>query len=198
MVFLSGQRWISQRSTLLHLPSATMTRQRFSAVLRGYRGQAARDKFIQHLQGLGTQGDRIGTKGNRPPQIKLYVLPFGLPLGTTLLVQASALVPSWDLFKGGSEVSSRVKTTPGTDTSIKLNRYYPPRVIRRQQSSATGTAATSKLTGLKYLKYNTETASIPFGKKTGDTSVVEVFQEIVNQNKGSSTNLTYSLLEEEV
>lgn len=175
-----------------------MPRARFSAVLRGYRGQAARDKFIQHIQGLSTQGDNIGTKGNRPPSIKLYLLPFGLPLGTTLLVQASALSPSWDLFKNGSEVSSRVKTTPGTDTSIKLSRYAPPRVIRRQQSSTTGTAKTSKLTGLKYLHYNTESASIPFGKKTGDVGVVEVFQDIVTQNKGSSTNITYSLVEERV
>lgn len=175
-----------------------MPRQRFSAVLRGYRGQAARDKFIQHLQGLSSQGDNIGTKGNRPPQIKLYILPFGLPLGTTLLVQVSALVPSWDLFKSGSEVSSRVKATLGTDTSIKLSRYVAPRAVRRQQSSSTGTAATSKLTGLKYLKYNTDTNSIPFGKKTGDLGVVNAFQDIVNQNKGSSTNLTYSLIDEEV
>lgn len=175
-----------------------MPRQRFSAILRGFRGQAARDKYLQHLQGLSTQGENIGTRGNRPPQIKLYLLPFGLPLGSALLVEASALVPSWDLFKNGSEVASRVKSTTGTDTSIRLGRYYPPRVIRRQQQSTTGTAATSKLTGLKYLKYNTETNSIPFGKKTGDLGVIDAFQDIVEQNKGSSTNLTYSLLEEQV
>lgn len=174
-----------------------MPRQRFSAVLRGYRGQAARDKFIQHIQGLSTQGDNIGTKGNRPPQIALYITPFGLPLGATTVVHVSALQPSWDLFKGGSEVSSRVETVvSGSDVSIKLSRYSAARVVRRQTTGSTGTAKTSKLTGLKYLHYNTETSSIPFGKKTGDLGAFAVFQEISTQNEGSSTNLKYSFIDE--
>ncbi|PSB16051.1 hypothetical protein C7B65_22770 [Phormidesmis priestleyi ULC007] len=176
-----------------------MPRQRFSAVLRGYRGQAARDKFIQHLQGLGTQGDNIGTKGNRPPSIDLYIEPFALPLGTNTLVKVSALRPSWDLLKGGSEVSSRVKTVlSGSEVSIKLSRYSAARVVRRQTTGTTGTAKTSKLTGLKYLHYNTETASVPFGKKTGDLGAFAVFQEISTQNEGSSTNLKYTFIDENV
>lgn len=175
-----------------------MPQPRFYQVLRGARGEAAKAKFLDHLRGLG-QGENIGTKGNRPPSIALYLTPFDLPLGANLLVKASALVPSHDMFKNGSEYSSRVKTVlGGTETSIKLRSYAAPRIVRRQLSSTTGTAKTSKLTGLKYLHYNTQSASVPFGKKTGDTSLISVFEDIVTQAKGSATNLTFTLLEEHV
>ncbi|MGG6266302.1 hypothetical protein ACQ4M3_08860 [Leptolyngbya sp. AN03gr2] len=174
------------------------TAPRFSLVLRGLRGQTARDRYLQFLQGLATQGEGIGTKGNRPAQIKLYLDPFGLPLGTTVKIQASALQPSWNLFSGLSQANSRVTPTLGTNTPIKMSSYRPARVVRRQQSSQTGVAATSKLTGLKYLKYNTESASIPFGRKDGTDTMVDAFNEIVVQAKGSSTNLSFSLIEEKV
>lgn len=175
-----------------------MTARRFSAVLRGYRGQTARDKYLQHLQGLATQGDGIGTKGNRPDSVRLYLDPFSLPLGTTIKIQSSALVPSWNLFKGLNEANTRVKEALGSDTPLKLFTYKPARIIRRQQTSQTGTAKTSKLTGLKYLKYNTESASIPFGKKGATDTMATAFNDIATQAKGSSTNLKFSLIEEKV
>lgn len=162
------------------------------------RGAAARTKYLNYLQGLAEQGEGIGTKGNRPESVKLYLDPFALPLGTTVKVQASALVPSWNLFKSLSEVNSRVSETLGTNTPVKLSTYRPARAVRRQQSSTTGTAATSKLTGLKYLKYNTESGSIPFGKKGATDTMVDAFNEIVVQAKGSSTNLKFTLVEEKV
>ena len=174
------------------------TAPRFSRVLRGMRGANARTKYLNYLQGLAEQGEGIGTKGNRPDSIKLYLDPFALPLGTAVKIQSSALVPSWNLFSNLSEVSSRVSSTLGTNTPIKMSTYRPARVVRRQQSSTTGTAATSKLTGLKYLKYNTESASIPFGKKGSTDTMVDAFNEIVVQANGTSTNLKFTLVEEKV
>ncbi|MBN8559950.1 MAG: hypothetical protein J0L70_05465 [Leptolyngbya sp. UWPOB_LEPTO1] len=174
------------------------TAPRFSLVLRGMRGANARTKYLNYLQGLAEQGEGIGTKGNRPDSIKLYLDPFALPLGTSIVVQSSALVPSWNLFSSLSEVSTRVTATLGSDTPIKLNTYRPARIVRRQQSSTTGVAATSKLTGLKYLKYNTESASIPFGKAGSTDTMVDAFNEIATQAKGSSTNLKFTLVEEKV
>lgn len=174
-----------------------MPRARFSNIIRGYRGEAAKTKYLDHLRGVG-QGENIGTRGNRPDTVALYLTPFGLPLGTELVVQASALQPSYNLFSSVSALTSRIKNAPGTDTPIKLRSYSAPRVVRRQLSSATGTVKTSKLTGLKYLGYNTESASVPFGKKTGDTAVLAAYTEIVTQAKGTSTNLKFSLVEERV
>lgn len=168
-------------------------------VLRGLRGTAARDKYLQHLQGLAQDDSGIGTKGNRPASVELYITPFALPLGSTVLIEASALQPAWDLFKGLSEVSSRVKTVLAeSETSVNLRSYAPPRVIRRQTNNTAGTVTTSKLTGLKYLKYNTQTNSIPFGKKTGDTSPYDVFEDIAQQARGSNTNLRFTFVEERV
>lgn len=176
-----------------------MTSRRFSLVLRGLRGTAARTKYLQHLEGLANDQDGIGTRGNRPASVDLYIVPFALPLGSTVLIEASALSPAWNIFKNFSEVSSRVKTelTDG-QTSVKLRTYAPPRVIRRQVTDTAGRVETSKLTGLKYLKYNTQTNSIPFGKKTGDTAPFDVFEEIVQQAQGSATNLRFSFVEERV
>lgn len=174
------------------------TAPRFSQVLRGMRGANARTKYLNYLQGLADQGEGIGTKGNRPGSEKLYLDPFSLPLGTAVKVQSSALTPAWNLFKSLTEVSSRVTDTLGTNTPIKLSTYRPARIIRRQISSTTGTAATSKLTGLKYLKYNTESSSIPFGRKGATDTMVDAFNDIATQAKGTSTNLKFSLVEEQV
>lgn len=167
-------------------------------VLRGMRGAAARTKYLNYLQGLAEQGEGIGTKGNRPESIRLYLDPFGLPLGTAVKVQASALEPSWNLFRNLSEANTRVSATLGTNTPVRLGTYKPARVVRRQQSSTTGVAATSKLTGLRYLKYNTESGSIPFGKKGATDTMVTAFNDIVTQARGTSTNLKFTLIEEKV
>lgn len=175
------------------------TAPRFSRVLRGQRGTVARKKYLDYLEGLLTEDNNIGTRGNRPDSIKLYLDAFGLPLGTTVKIQASALVPSWNLFKGLSQANSRAKEAVGNgNTPIKLSTYRPARVVRREQTSRTGTEKKSKLTGLPYLKYSTNSNSIPFGRKDATDTVAEAFTDIVNQAKGSSTNLKFSLIEEKV
>ena len=172
---------------------------RFYNVLRGYRGQAARDTFLRHLQGLGTQGTGIGTRGGRPATQPVYIVPFALPLGTDTYVQASALEAAVTTFDGNSQWSSRTKKQSELDTnavSIKLKQYKPPRVVRRSVS-ATGAPETSHLTGLKYLKYTTHSQSAPFGKGASDTSKgpFTVYQEIVTAF-GASTGIHYSYIDE--
>lgn len=167
-------------------------------VLRGMRGATARTRYLNYLQGLAEQGEGIGTKGNRPPSQVLYLDPFALPLGTAVKVRASALEPSWNLFRSSAEVTGRVTPTLGTNTPVRLSTYRPARVIRRQITGTTGTAATSKLTGLRYLKYNSSSASIPFGKKGTTDTMVDAFNEIVTSLGGNSGNISFSLLEEKV
>lgn len=142
-----------------------MARRRFSQVLTGARGEVAKTKYLDRLRGMG-QGERIGTKGNRPDSITLYINPFGLELPPDTFVQASALAPSWTALKG--EVASRAKETiSATQKVLKLSGFKAARVVRRTKD-ASGTVTTSKLTGLKYLKYNSTSTSVPFGQ-TGET-----------------------------
>lgn len=177
-----------------------MPGERYSRVLRGHRGAAAREKLLQYLGGLATQGEGIGTRGNRPALVPLYVEPFAIPLGDNVLVTASALEPAYNAFQGLSAFSSRVNTTAeisSTETTIKMSSYSPPRVVRRSQTGTTGTRAVSKRTGLPYLKYNVESLSVPFGQGTSETeTVLQAFTAIVAQARGQATNLKFSLIDE--
>lgn len=171
---------------------------RFLGVLKGYRGEAARTKYLQHLQGLNKE-DRIGTKGNRPPTVPLYITPFAFPLGANIFVKASALQPAVAIFSGKTEWSSRVQTAEemtNTETGIRLKGYAAPRIVHRTIDQ-TGSGETSKLTGLRYLKYTSNSASVPFGKKTGDTGALTVFNEIANTFSGN-TQVRFSFVEERV
>lgn len=176
-----------------------MTR-RFQNVLRGYRGVAARDRYLRHLQGLADQGAGIGTKGGRPNSTELYITPFALPLGSNTYIKVSALDPSITLFAGNTEWTSRRKLAPQLvdgEVGIKLKNYKAPRIVRRTKD-VSGTAATSKLTGLKYLKYNTNSASVPFGKGTADTGKgpFTVFTEIKG-GFGVVSNVSFTFIDED-
>jgi hypothetical protein len=170
-----------------------MTR-RFMNVLRGYRGEAAKTKYLDRLRGLG-QGENVGTKGSRPASKALYVQPFGQDLGTTLYLKCSALDPSWTALKGYSEISSRTKETiAGTDSGIKIKGFKPARIVRRTKD-ATGTVATSKLTGLKYMKYNQPSVSAPIGRKSATDTIGEAFQDVFTQIPGT---FAVSLIQEDI
>jgi hypothetical protein len=160
-----------------------MTR-RFMNVLRGYRGETAKTKFLDHLKGIG-QGDNIGTKGSRPASQKLYVQAFGQDLGVNLFLQVSALAPSFTGLNAYSEIAARAKTTlTATQTSVKIKGFTAARVVRRTKDS-TGTVKTSKLTGLKYLHYTQPSISMPLGRKGATDTQGEAFDDIRIQIPGT-------------
>lgn len=174
-----------------------MTR-RFYNVLRGYRGAAARQKFLDHLAGLGTQGENIGTKGGRPPQLDLYVKPFGQDIPDDVFLVASALSPSWTTLKAIAPIAARTKdTVAATASKLKFGGFRASRVVRRTKD-ASGVAATSKLTGLKYLKYNSTSISAPFGRSTTTENEGEAFDAIRTAilGSGGATNYGVTLIEE--
>jgi hypothetical protein len=157
-----------------------MSRRRFSQVLRGARGAAAKQRYLDKLEGLG-QGENIGTKGPRPASIKIYLEPFQINFPSALLMEFSALQPSWNALKGYAGVASRAKDVlSGTDLAIPNGKAKAARIVRRTKD-ATGAVTTSKLTGLKYLKYNTTSISAPIGQKNDTDSFAAAKSEITNQ-----------------
>lgn len=173
---------------------------RFMNVLKGARGQAARTKYIAYLTGIEARPNKIGTKPNRPPSVKLFIAPFTLTLSANTYVQTSALQTAQTLMGANAEVASRQQTEAEitqTETTLKLSRFKAARIIRKEQTGTTGTVAKSNLTGLDYLKYNSKSLSVPFGKKTGDTSQTAAYNVMVTALKGGSTNLKFTLSPEE-
>lgn len=171
-----------------------MTR-RFQNVLRGFRGEAAKTKYLDRLRGLG-QGENVGTRGGRPDSKVLYVRPFGQSLGEKVFLKVSALTPSFAALNGYSEVSSRYKETVASDdVGVKIKGFKAARVVRRTKD-ATGTVTTSKLTGLRYLKYNSPSVSAPFGRKGVTTETMgAAFGDIYAQIPGT---FAVSLIEERI
>lgn len=152
-----------------------MSRRRFSLVLTGARGEVAKTKYLDRLRGMG-QGENIGTKGNRPNQIPLYIEPFGSGLPSTVKFRVSALAPSWENLKAAIGTHTD-PTLNAADDAIKVGGFTAARAVRRTIDT-TGTATPSKLTGLKYLKYNVTSCSAPFGRKNATEKEAEAQAEI--------------------
>lgn len=147
-------------------------------VLRGARGAAARQKYLDYLAGLVDTGQPDGTVSeNRPPRISLYLSPFAIPLAIDTVETESAESLAWAAMSGVAAVNTRVTDAIGTDTPVKIKSYRAPRVVR-VEIDKTGTVARSKFTGLPYTKYDHTSRSVPFGKKTGDTTIESAYAEI--------------------
>lgn len=173
---------------------------RFQNVLRGARGAAARDKYLAYLTGVATRPNKIGTKGNRPPSVKLYIQPFSVDLGDAVFVEASALQTATSAMQGNAAVASHVKlaaaVTGATNKKLKLSSFTSARLIRKTQSSAQGVAKKSDLTGLDYLRYASTSLSIPFGRKSATEVQSEAFAEMVTALGGQTALVRFSLKEE--
>lgn len=135
---------------------------KFYRVLRGERGTAAKTKYIEHLEGLGAVA-AIGSRGKKGESQILYLKPFGVNLGATLVMQVSSLKSSYDLLKGAMGTGRIVSTLPVGRTAIKPRGFRSARVSVTSGLASTGSVKTSRLTGLKYADYGGKSYSCPFG-----------------------------------
>ncbi|KJH72201.1 hypothetical protein [Aliterella atlantica] len=149
---------------------------KFHRVLRGERGEAAKQKYLAYLNRLSPtlEDSKVGTGGNRPESKKLFLRLFNYDLPGTIFAEASATVPAWETVKGVTAVNARVKDNiAAPNVSLKFKKVKPARVIYRTLNDTSGTASTSHLTGLRYLKYNNKTISFPFGKASDTDTFAE-------------------------
>lgn len=157
-----------------------MAARRFQNILRGYRGAAAKQKLLDHYEGVG-QGTGVGGGQKKAPSTKLYLEPFGADFPTGLFLQASASTPAWTALKAVAAIASRTDDTiAATATALKIKGFKAARVVRRSKADQTGTAATSKLTGLRYLKYNNPSISVPIGRDNATDTFLQAKTAITN------------------
>lgn len=137
---------------------------RFRNILRGGRGPAARQRLLDHYEGVG-QGQNVGTRGNRPASVPLFVVPFGAAFPAGLFARVSSTEPAWAALGPLAPIAARARATLVAETTgLKLRGLKAARVVRRAKTDTTGTATTSRLTGLRYLRYNNPSISVPFGR----------------------------------
>lgn len=170
-----------------------MPKPRYYNVLRGYRGAAARTAYLAYLAGEADQEPAIGTRGNRPESVRLYVTPFSIPLPADHQVIESALLPAWTLME--TALANFATDTLGADTAVNIRSYHAPRLIRITKDP-TGTVATSKVTKLPYLKYDNESMSVPFGRNVAGDTVQSVFSTLSTAVRGVATNVAVRLVAE--
>jgi len=150
---------------------------RFSRVLRGQRGQAAKTRYINYLEALDIEPD-IGSRGPRPPEIPLYLTPFGVDLGNELVLEAKAVTTAYNALNGPITAARIKNAVPNGLQALKIRGVRAARVSVTSGLQATGTVATSKLTGLKYANYGGTSQSCPFGRGTATEKEADAFAAI--------------------
>jgi hypothetical protein len=144
---------------------------KFYRILRSQRGAAAKQKFLNHLEGIDTVS-AIGTRGNRDDPKELFITPFNVKLGPTVVLKQSALTASFNKLHGAAGTHSPAALA-ANDTAVKLRGARAARVSASDGVSGTATVKTSKLTGLKYADYGGKSYSLPFGKSSFTATEVE-------------------------
>jgi hypothetical protein len=173
-----------------------MTR-RFQNILRGYRGEAAKNKYLDRLRGMG-QGENVGQGTKRPPSIKLYIEPFSDGFPGTILVHTSATVPAWTALSAVSAITARTKAAvTASDIHVRVKGFKASRVVRRSKADTTGTATTSKLTGLRYLKYSNPSVSVPFGRDNATDTFGAAKTAITNALTANGAAVAVTFIDEE-
>lgn len=170
-----------------------MAARRFSNVLRGYRGAAAKQKLLDHYEGVG-QGAGVGGGTKRDASVKLYIEPFGADFPTGLYVTASAGNAAWTALKAVGAISARTLDVLGaTATALPRQTLKPARVVRRSKADRTGARQVSKLTGLAYLQYKNPSISAPFGRDNATDTYAEARTAIAN---GITTAFAVTFIDE--
>ncbi len=146
-------------------------------VLRGLRGAAARQKYLDYLSGVAEIDDNVGQGAARPATQYLYLEPFSLPLAVDHIMRDSALSTAWTALSGKPSVGSHVTADATGKTVVNVPSYKAPRIVHITLD-ATGVRTVSKYTGLPYLKYDHTSQSIPFGSNLVGDTVASVYGDL--------------------
>jgi hypothetical protein len=149
---------------------------RYSRILQAARYYSAIDNYIKYITDASKRGQKVGSGRDRVPSQILYIAPFGIKLGTGSIARVSGAKPTWDARKGIFAVRTR-DTIPDTLNAIKIDGFKAARLVIAT-GRGTGVAETSKITGMKYLKYGGKSTSIPFGGVNATEKESEAFEEL--------------------
>jgi hypothetical protein len=188
--------WVSNTNDLLK--ESTMS-QKYKRILSAAKYYSAIDNYIKYITDATKRGQRVGNGTARDASMKAYVEPFGIDLpGTNTFAETKVTVPTWELYKALTAVSNRTKVVKiDTDFAVELKQYRPAAVMIVIGRSPKGTPDTSKVTGMKYLKYGGRSRTLPFGRgPTEAETEQEAFLSISSAIRNASANTTMSLRKE--
>ncbi len=133
------------------------------------------DNYVNYLSTVDDRQPNIGQGTPKPPQTKLYLIPFDKDLAANQYLEANGTASRWSTF-GASFAGYTKATLAGTDTTLNI-RFTPARVVIKTGLSTTKQVVTAKTTKRKYITYGGEAGSIPFGT-TGAQEELDAYNDI--------------------
>lgn len=150
------------------------------------------DKYVNYLSNVDDREDRIGLGERRRAQSDLFVYPFGIDLNfTDQRVQVGADQETWNNNKSTFANYTRESWNTGDQQVLNLARFRPAKlIIVTLGNGGQGRRTVSKRTGRPYLKYETTSRGIPFGR---DVETKTEFQAFSTLKAGFTTSPTLKI-----
>ncbi len=144
------------------------------------------DNYVNYLSTLDDKQANIGQGKPKPPQIPLYIKPFGMDLATDQFLEVNATQSRWTSYQSlFTNYAKDSLNAAGGESSLKLRNVSPARIVIRTGVSTNATVKTATGTKRKYVTYGGESGSIPFGQN-GASEEADSFEVIKAAIVGSA------------
>lgn len=134
------------------------------------------DNYQAYLSTLEGRQPNVGGGKPKPPQVPLYIKPFGFDIGATQFIKVNGTQSRWNSFK--SVLSNRTKETITAAQSELSIRMRPAKIVIKTGLSTTLTVKTAKTTKRKYATYGGESGSLPLGQNAAGEAELDGYQAV--------------------
>lgn len=152
--------------------------------------EAYQKKQAYDARPIADRNAGVGTGQARSPVVLVALKPFGIdvPTGVTGFIEKSN---QRNRTRLGTAVGTHATAPPGANAQ-REGGYIPARVKAFFKTGST--AATSKQTGIRYLRQNGESYSHPFGQQADNEREYEAYNEILTAlvAGGGNVQVSYS------
>ena len=164
---------------------------RYSRILQATALAQAVDNYVNHITTAATRPRNVGSGTPRDAQQALAIEPFTIDVTASDKYLAFAGETARTRFTAA--VGAAAVEVGGAVTARRVAGWKPAR-ITMFVGTGSSAPATSAITGLRYLKYNGNSFSHPFGKKAATDTEYDTFLEIRAALAG--TNRRFSIRSE--
>lgn len=153
---------------------------RYSDIKRGARLNNQLTNYIQYLSTPRTPNPN--SRGARPDQNRVYVVPYGVDLGTSEVVGVNTPAAGYNRLAANvintTDTQAEVADALGSKTAVGVSGFSPAKLVTFENATRSVTVATSDITQNKYLKYSGTRFACAFGRKTATDDIFDAFAKL--------------------
>lgn len=143
------------------------------------------DNYLTYLNTLDDRNPNIGQGEATPPQVDLYVKPFGIDLHSTQYLVASGTASRWASYKTLFAPFTKETINEGTENVLDLSRVRPGKIVIKTGVGAKR-VVTAATTRRKYTTRGGKAGAIPFGRRLAAENEQEAYSFIRAAIKASA------------